>query len=232
MLVDPTAGVGYAFGEVLPSSDMTTIAANMPKAVDGSAGGTYTPGTAITINGSGIVTSSLTCSGTTKLKLASRTLTRIQPIFPDLFSGGGVATCTRAVNFAFRDTKAASPGTIWLMPLTKLINGATLTKIDMSIDPANGRAGNLGTCPKFEIFTQTTAGVTASLGTSTDATAGVIPAYEAIHNLTKSGLASVIDTTTYAYWLVVTGESGANYTQNLLYLGVLATMTVTEYSEG
>ena len=42
MLTDPTGGVGYAFGEVLSSTHMTTIATNQPKAVDGAGGGSYT----------------------------------------------------------------------------------------------------------------------------------------------------------------------------------------------
>lgn len=38
---DPTSGVGYAFGEVLPSADMTTIATQQPGALDVIGGGTY-----------------------------------------------------------------------------------------------------------------------------------------------------------------------------------------------
>ena len=51
-LTDPTGGVGYAFGEVLPSSHMTTIATQQPDALDGAAGGSYTPTAAIDIGGS------------------------------------------------------------------------------------------------------------------------------------------------------------------------------------
>lgn len=41
-LVDPTGGVGYAFGQKLPSTHMTTIATQQPNAIDGVNGGTYT----------------------------------------------------------------------------------------------------------------------------------------------------------------------------------------------
>jgi len=42
MLIDPTGGVGYAFGQVLPSSHMTTIATQQPRALDAVNGGSYT----------------------------------------------------------------------------------------------------------------------------------------------------------------------------------------------
>jgi hypothetical protein len=48
-LTDPTGGAGYAFGEVLPSADMTTIATQQPDALDIVNGGTYTAGT-VTLN--------------------------------------------------------------------------------------------------------------------------------------------------------------------------------------
>ena len=41
-LLDPTLGVGYAFGEKLPSTHMTTIATQQPRALDIVSGGSYT----------------------------------------------------------------------------------------------------------------------------------------------------------------------------------------------
>jgi hypothetical protein len=43
VLTDPTGGAGYAFGAKLPSTDMTTIATQQVRAVDGTLGGTYSP---------------------------------------------------------------------------------------------------------------------------------------------------------------------------------------------
>ena len=40
-LVDPTGGTGYAFGAVLSSTHMTTLANQQPDAVDGVGGGSY-----------------------------------------------------------------------------------------------------------------------------------------------------------------------------------------------
>ena len=43
-LLDPTLGVGYAFGEKLPSTHMTTIATQQPRALDVINGGSYVQG--------------------------------------------------------------------------------------------------------------------------------------------------------------------------------------------
>ncbi len=51
-LTDPTSGAGYAFGQVLTSAHMTTIATQLPDAIDGAAGGTYTPTADIVIDDS------------------------------------------------------------------------------------------------------------------------------------------------------------------------------------
>jgi len=50
-LVDPTTGVGYAFGEILPSAHMTTIASQQPDALDAINGGTYVQTAAIAVTG-------------------------------------------------------------------------------------------------------------------------------------------------------------------------------------
>ena len=47
--------VGYALGERLPSADANIIDLNQSRAVDGYAGGSYSPSTAITILGRGLV---------------------------------------------------------------------------------------------------------------------------------------------------------------------------------
>lgn len=51
-LTDPSGGAGYAFGAVLPSSHMTTIATNQPKALS-EVGGTHTLSAALAVNGTG-----------------------------------------------------------------------------------------------------------------------------------------------------------------------------------
>lgn len=51
---DPTSGVGYSFGEVLPSAHMTTIATQLPDLIDGDGGGSYAPSAVINIAGAGL----------------------------------------------------------------------------------------------------------------------------------------------------------------------------------
>lgn len=57
MLTDPTSGIGYSFGQTLPSADATSIVLQLPYALDGNGGGTYNPSAFINIGGSGIRTS-------------------------------------------------------------------------------------------------------------------------------------------------------------------------------
>lgn len=49
MFTDPTGGVGYAFGEKLPSSHMNTLTSDHPHAVDGAGGGAYSLGASLTL---------------------------------------------------------------------------------------------------------------------------------------------------------------------------------------
>lgn len=56
MLTDPTSGVGYAYGEVLPSADVNTVFTQQPDAIDGGGGGTWNPSATINIGGSGFGT--------------------------------------------------------------------------------------------------------------------------------------------------------------------------------
>ncbi len=53
-LVNPNPG-GYAFGAKLPSAHVNTAWAQFPYCLDGNAGGTWAPATAININGLGLV---------------------------------------------------------------------------------------------------------------------------------------------------------------------------------
>ena len=52
-LIDPTSGVGYAFGEVLPSADMTTIATQQVRALDIINGGVFTATADVTVEDTG-----------------------------------------------------------------------------------------------------------------------------------------------------------------------------------
>src|SRR5262245_57714111 len=55
-LSDPTSGAGYAFGQKLPSSHMTTIATQQVRALDVINGGSYDSSSAISLAGAGAIT--------------------------------------------------------------------------------------------------------------------------------------------------------------------------------
>jgi hypothetical protein len=218
-LLDPTGGAGYMFGAKLPSTHQTLVGANQPKAVDGDAGGAYNPSNTLTIGGLGI-----TLAGTANLKLASRPITRRQPMTGLTVS----ANFYPLVNLVWRNW-TASNGHVWF-PISRLLHGAPLTDVGMRILPAGGHGGDV-TPPSFELFRTPIGGTGASLGTSADATGGVIPGYQAEHSILLSGLASVIDLATYTYDITLTGETGANYVQGCYFLSLWATCTCTAYSE-
>lgn len=81
MLTDPTGGAGYAFGQILPSSHMTTLAQQQVRALDIVNGGSYTQsdhatiaGTKnITLSGSGYlnISRNLNCSGSVEIDCTS-----------------------------------------------------------------------------------------------------------------------------------------------------------------
>ncbi len=61
MLTNPKP-LGWAYGEILTSAQMNTIASQLPFAIDGAGGGTYALGaTALTITGTAISSSQPTC---------------------------------------------------------------------------------------------------------------------------------------------------------------------------
>src|SRR5262245_48932089 len=105
-LSDPTSGAGYSFGQVLPSSHMTTIANQQVRALDAVNGGTWTATGVMAIQGAGTFSvnhllllsggssqvshnvsidtgKTITWSGTSNLpQLGSRSYTRVIPIEP------------------------------------------------------------------------------------------------------------------------------------------------------
>lgn len=61
---DPTSGAGYAFGEVLTSAHMTTIANQQPNLLDAIGGGSYTLGTNLTWTTATGITLTFAAAGT------------------------------------------------------------------------------------------------------------------------------------------------------------------------
>ena len=157
--------------------------------------------------------------------------------------GGKLETVTgRAIPFVWAGITEAAAGSSWtfgsqgqanqsgapfalvlVVHLNDIPNGATMTRVDLIIDPADGHAGaGAGLtfptlkCWKLNVST----GVATQIGTTTT-DAWNAGGYESIHPLIISGLTEVIDWDTYRYVLEFTAEAGANYLANLSVKGPL-----------
>jgi len=70
-LIDPTGGLGYSFGQKLPSTHMTTIATQQPNAIDGVNGGTYTCVNALTTTNNALRTATFNLGVDVTVKTAT-----------------------------------------------------------------------------------------------------------------------------------------------------------------
>lgn len=218
-LVDPTGGIGYSFGQKLPSTHMTTIAANQPKAIDGSGGGTYTPAAPIIINGA----SALQLGG--KLKYTLRTVTR-------LLSHSGSAHTNDATKWAVTVSdvwRNTAEGGFLYVNIDQIAHNAKLVDLRVRWKGAAGHVGMPGALPAFEVRQIDLDGVNVSFGVVSDTSVSV-PAYEAAHSIAAT-TNFVVDLAAYRYILIAYGETGANFVANAQLLGVLVTMEITEQSE-
>lgn len=224
-LVDPTSGLGYSFGQKLPSTHMTTIATNQPKAVDGDGGGTWTPSAPIILNG----TSALQLGG--MLKYTSRNITRAQPIIPqvtDVANWNWVADMSGLLTW-----KNLVTATRCQVELTKLAHNSTVSEVRLFFQGGGGHAALPAVMPAFRLYRINTSGVYVALGASTNDPSANVAAYEAAHSVNINLTASfVVDLTQYRYILAVASESGANYQTGGSVLAITTTMAVTEQAEG
>lgn len=117
-LVDPKSGVGYAFGEKLPSGHVNTVWAQQPRALDATSGGAYTLGTALTWT----INTLLTLNGTADIDFTGTgdlDIDKLAQLYNAEFDGQAVVNA--GVNFEWLGTtnlpKIASREYILTQPL-------------------------------------------------------------------------------------------------------------------
>jgi hypothetical protein len=164
--------------------------------------------------------SDFTMSGTNRVKLASRSITRVQSALPDRTSA------TWSIDAQGTPFQAANNTNPLIFPL-RVPNGATLTSVQVGIIPTGGHGG-APTMPAVQIGYSTSAGFT-TLGTTVDPT--VFGSYEVAHEFGPTGLSHVVDRSARRYVAIVVGETGANYVAGLSVMCVKCTYTITEYDE-
>jgi hypothetical protein len=225
-LIDPTGGLGYSFGQKLPSTHMTTIATQQPNAIDGVNGGTYTPGAPVILNGA----SALQLGG--KLKYTSRTVTRTQPLIPQVIS---TANWNWAASGGLLYWTNGTLATGCQIELTSLAHNSSMTALRViykGFGSGGARMALPGNKPSFALFKIDTSSVYTVVGASTSDTAATVAAYEASHSVSINiGGSFTVDSTQYRYILAVAAESGANSYTGAILQGITADFAVTEQPE-
>lgn len=100
-LSDPKGGLGYAFGEKLPSAHINTVFAQQPRALDATNGGSYTLGTALTWT----INSLLTIAGTADIDFTGTgdlDIDKLAQLYNAEFDGQAVVNA--GVNFEWTGT--------------------------------------------------------------------------------------------------------------------------------
>lgn len=215
---------GWAFGERLTSAQMNSLDIDHSNSLDK---------TGDTIGSSAVVT----WAGTNLPFLASRTITRVQHLLPLKDDNATAENWSFILTpFRWRNT-GTTVGTIYLW-LDNLIDAGTLTAVHVRIKGPSGHGAFPGGAPQFmptvrvwrgdpTLGTETALG---SVATDSSASAGV---YEAVHDVSVTGLTEVIsETDTKHYYISITSEGGTNVILGTEIHGVRTAQTVTQLTPG
>jgi hypothetical protein len=196
------------------------VRTQIPKAIDGTGGGTYTPSATIEIQG----TTGLTINGSgsaARLRYGSRSLTRAQSAM--LYNATAGTFGLGGIN--------VGAGESAVQTFDRIPNGATLTAVKVYVDRA--AAGGMPTT-RAAITVRKRSSVTGTQttieGPFEDPTAVQVD-YEAHHLVTVTlGTPEVIDNTSTVYWVSIAGESGGT-TATVAVYAALCVFTLTDQDE-
>lgn len=202
--------------DTITAAEMNQIDVNQSRALDGTAGGIYTPSAALDIRGTAGVIINGTGSAT-RLRYGSRSLTRTQ-------DGMLVNIDTAVTSFTPISIGVGQQG---IQMLERIPNGATLTLVSAYHDSGSATPP---VTPVAMTVTKTdiTTGTTTVVDTSSDTTAGA--AYGAHHRFDSAVLSLAIDRTKFVYKVVFDGEAGGGSSATN-WFGCTCTFTVTDQDE-
>jgi hypothetical protein len=213
---------GWMNGELFVQAEVNQIDENQSRAIDGFAGGSYSPSADIEFPGA----ESIEWGATRYPKLSSRTLTRMQSL--RLFFSttvGGVAdfaATSNAVPEAHVTQGDVSALVSCTFELDNLIDLATLTDVRVYIKPFAGSSP--ATLPAIRVIKNTTssAWLTAS---KTDDFGGT---YSDPHSFAITGMSEAIDHSSGSkYFLRFDGEQGAGATVGLRIFAIACSFATT-----
>jgi len=209
--------VSLAGGTTIPSGGSLTC----------NAGSTIALSATVTQPGGTVTFSDFTMSSTNNVKLASRSITRVQDKQAPLFLASEF-TASASAPMGYTDT---ATGKVISFPL-HVPHGAALTAVSITIDPPNAHGGAvMPTTPATLEIVRLSGGTEASVGTQVDV--GPTATYEAKHDLTVSGISDgVLNRATAQYFARLTTETGGTAISGTLVYPILkVTYTTTGYEE-
>lgn len=225
--------IGGANGLRIASGGFLTVLSGGTLSVP--SGGTLSAagGSTVTLAGtntlSGATTAAdLTMTSTNRVKLASRSITRVQSSIP---STNDATTWRLAVSGGYMEQIANA--TDYVVFDLRVPHGATLTAVTAYVQGAAGHGALPAGADKADLAVYVipaTGAIGAPLGVVSDPET-LIAVYEASHTIQVSGLSTVIDRTANRYTAIVKSETGANYVAGLRVFAVAATYTITAYDE-
>ncbi len=172
----------------------------------GSIGGTITHSGTLFLTAT-TTSSDFTCTGTTRVKLAARSRTRVVDSSPIsyMLSGGTVASFVCINNLFRQNSVLASSQIRWGIPVR---DGSTLTNVSVYVTGI-GHSALPTNKPVLAIYSyDRTTGTVTVLGSATDGSASA-GALDTRHILSVP-LSEVVDASTTSYAAVFFGETGSN----------------------
>lgn len=164
----------------------------------------------------------LLLSGTNKVSLASRSVTRKMGMFhPD-----DPTQWTNIDGFFQTDTTSAAIAWVDL----DLPHNSTLTALSVSVSAGSGHGGLPAVMPAIRAY-QMTDSDSVAITVSTSDTSASVGAFQSTHSISVSGLSVLIDRSTSRYALRFTSESGLNAADDLLLFSCTATVTMTQMDD-
>jgi hypothetical protein len=231
---------GWSTGERFTSTQANTIDLNQSRAVDGNAGGTYTPSAAINItgaNGLGDIdvtgqadftaavnfTGNVTWTGTSNLpKLGSRSYAYTQ----SLIAAAGDSEWIPQSIPGYRTNNNATTYQLYLN-LDNLPYLGTITGVTAYVQGKGGHVGLPGTMPRVKLsYRAHGTDVVTDVAQQTDTSANTT-AYQAVHTIALTGVSEVVNGARM-YFAEVQSEGGANALDFFQLHGLTVTCTVTE----
>lgn len=220
--------VGWAINEVLTSAQMNQVDLNQSRALDGNAGGSYSPSADLDFPGA----NNIRWGATRWPKLTSRTVSRVQPLalFFSTAVGGTadfltVSNGTPEAHVSQQDVSAAIACTF---ELSNLVDLATLAAVRIYLQPFAGSTA--ATKPAIRVIKTTTTGSSWLTASKTDDYGGT---YTDAHSFQITSIGEAIDESTASrYFLRFDGEQGAGALVGLKIFSIVCDFTTTLVTPG